>query len=298
MKIIPPYQITSEILNVINESSKYLILVSPYVDFKNWDRIKHDIINAQKRGVHITFYTRFDNENHKSWEQIESLGLKPKLINKLHAKLYFNEQCGIVTSMNLLTSSNLNAIEFGSIYNSVDEIAELKNFVKKFLEPNQVDEKPNQEDLYIAKEKYQIVISNFLSNVFQRNVYCKWTGNYFDFNINNQFSLSIDKMSRELIISGIISGQESKNFSVFEKEYNNKKFKTELFGAQGIMGAIGIISKEKLTSDNFNQLTVWEKRFICESTAEFVNILGDFKNWCYEQNKTDKTPFLHYRADL
>ena len=88
MKIIPPYQITSEILNLINESEKYIILVSPYVNFNNWDRIKVDILNAIKRGVRIEFYARLDNENFKSWEQIENLGIKPKLIKNLHAKLF------------------------------------------------------------------------------------------------------------------------------------------------------------------------------------------------------------------
>ena len=96
MKFINPHQISSEILNLINEAGKYLVLVSPYVDFKNWDRIKVSILNAQKRGVQIVFYVRFDNS--KGWEQIEQLGIKPKLIKNLHAKLYFNEKWGVVTS--------------------------------------------------------------------------------------------------------------------------------------------------------------------------------------------------------
>ena len=46
MKIIPPYQISSEILNLINQAEKYIVLVSPYVDFKSWGGIKQEIINA------------------------------------------------------------------------------------------------------------------------------------------------------------------------------------------------------------------------------------------------------------
>ena len=283
MKIIPPYQITSEILNIVNNSSKYLILVSPYVDFGNWDRIKSDILNAKNRGVHISFYTRFDVENYKSWEQIESLGLTPKLIDKLHAKIYFNETVGIVTSMNLLTSSNLNAIEFGSVCNSIEEITELQNYVKKYLEPCQVKDKPNEDDLIIAKEKFQCVLSDFLSNVFNRIVHCKWTGGGFNFNIYNNYYVSIDKISKELIIYGIVSGRESENFDTFNKEFLEKKFKIELFE-----GAFGIISLYKLSSDNFNQLTVREKKFICESTAEFVAELSAFKDQLYERTKSKR----------
>ena len=47
MKIIPPYQITSEILNLINEAEKYIVLVSPYVNFNNWERIKVDILKLK-----------------------------------------------------------------------------------------------------------------------------------------------------------------------------------------------------------------------------------------------------------
>jgi len=91
MKIIPPYQITSEILNLINEANEYLILVSPYVNFNNWEGIKTDIRNALKRNVKIFFYVRLQSENFTSWEQLEGLGITPKLIKNLHSKLYFNE---------------------------------------------------------------------------------------------------------------------------------------------------------------------------------------------------------------
>ena len=96
MKIIPPYQITSEILNTINQAEKYIVLVSPYVNFTNWDRIKQDLINAMKRGVKVEFFTRFDSNNSQSWEQIELLGIQPKLIKNLHAKLYYSEKSAIV----------------------------------------------------------------------------------------------------------------------------------------------------------------------------------------------------------
>lgn len=105
-------------------------MVSPYVDFKNWGGIKQEIEKAKQRGIKIEFITRHDVNNSKSWEQIEALGIKPKLVKNLHAKLYYNEKSGIVTSMNLLTSSNLSAIEFGSIYDTEDEIQQLKYFVK------------------------------------------------------------------------------------------------------------------------------------------------------------------------
>lgn len=287
MKIIPPYQITSEILDLINESEKYLIIVSPYVNFKNWDRIKLDIENALKRNVQINFYTRFDNENFKSWEEIESLGIKPKLIKNLHAKLYFNEKSGIVTSMNLLTSSNLNAIEFGAIYNTDAELDELRSFVKKYLEPNLEKDKPNDEDLYLAKEKFDVVLSNFLTHNLERHVNCSWKNGVLNVNDKNQYFMSIDKVKNFFSISGIISGDENGNFENFYTK-NKAKFNTsDIFvqGEQGCMGSAVLLSKKSFTSSNFNYLSVNEKKEIIDISLNFINELSDFKNDCYKNKK-------------
>ncbi|WP_457610968.1 phospholipase D-like domain-containing protein [Lutibacter sp.] len=287
MKIIPPYQITSEILNLINESEKYLIIVSPYVNFKNWDRIKIDIKNALKRNVQINFYTRFDNENFKSWEEIEALGIKPKLIKNLHAKLYFNEKSGIVTSMNLLTSSNLNAIEFGSIYNTESELTELRGFVKKYLESNLEKEKPNDEDLYLAKEKFDIVLSNFLSHHLERYVSCRWNNGVLNVNANNQYFMSIDKVKKLFSVSGIISGYENDSFGIFYSK-NKGKFKTsDIFvqGEKGCMASAVLLTKKSFTSSNFDFLSVFEKKEILDISLNFIRELKSFKDDCYKNRK-------------
>src|SRR5690606_11279893 len=112
MKIIAPYQISSEIINLIHQAKEYLILVSPYIDIQKWDAFKTEFTKAQIRGVKISIYIRYYTGNLKSWKQLEAFGIKPKLIEGLHAILYFNEHIGIVTSMNLLNSSNLSALEF------------------------------------------------------------------------------------------------------------------------------------------------------------------------------------------
>ncbi|NEW79027.1 MAG: hypothetical protein GZ086_06280 [Gelidibacter sp.] len=287
MKIIPPYQITSEILNLINEAEKYLIIVSPYVNFKNWDRIKLDIENALKRNVQINFYTRFDKENFKSWEEIESLGIKPKLIKNLHAKLYFNEKSGIVTSMNLLTSSNLNAIEFGSIYNTENELTELRSFIKKYLEPNLEKEKPNDEELYLAKEKFTIVLSNYLTHHFERHVNCKWQDGFLCINANNQYYLGIEKLKNRISLSGIVSSDESQQFEEYFSE-RKKIFETyELFvnGEKGMMCSAVVSSNKSFSHNNFNFLNVMEKKEILGLTYTFINELTKFKDEIYRRKK-------------
>src|SRR5688500_7622706 len=106
MKILQPHKISNEIFDLIYEAKQYLIIVSPYVNFKYWERLASELVNAKNRGVRIDFFVRNEPENAASWEQVESLGIAPRLVNNLHAKFYFNEKNGVISSMNLLSSSN------------------------------------------------------------------------------------------------------------------------------------------------------------------------------------------------
>lgn len=281
MKIIAPYQISSEILNLINQSKEYLILVSPYVNFQNWEGIKTEIRNAQKRGVKINFYTRLDNDNYKSWTEIEALDIHPKLVKNLHAKLYFSEQYGIVTSMNLLTSSNLNAIEFGSIFDTREELEELKEFIKRFLEPNVVKEKPKDEDLYLAKEKVTIILTNYLSHHLHENVYCKWNNTSYQLNAKNTFFFNIDKGKNTFWISGIISGWEYENTKIFLENTVLKGVVNFEIGH----GAIVAILNKQLSNTHLDNLLIEEKKIILDTITSFVFDILTFKDYCYKNRK-------------
>ena len=285
MKIIPPHQITSEILTLIHEAKEYLILVSPYVNFNNWESIKVAIQNAANRNVKIKFYCRLDSENFKSWEQIEALGIQPRLVKNLHSKLYFNEKAGIVTSMNLLTSSNLNAMEFGAIYNTIEELDELKSYVKKYLEPNVEKEKPNDEDLYIAKEKFQLLTQNFLSNSLNRGVSCKWQNGSLTINAKNTFYISLDKVRNIFSISGIVSGLESTNFNKFKIDTNLSNLDLLNVEEEGSMSSFVAVSKKSFSHNNFDFLSVNEKKEILDYTIEFIIELTEFKSYIYENRK-------------
>ena len=106
-----------------------------------------------------------------------------------------------------------------------------------------------------------------------------------DFNLNNNYSLSIDMVNNELLIYGTISSRESTNFEAFENQYTNKDFIPILMGEKGMVEAIGVIYKKKLSQHNFNNLAVWEKRIVAESTAEFIDKLSAHKEDCYNKSK-------------
>ncbi len=283
MKIISPFQISSEILNLINRAKKYIVFVSPYVNFNNWGGIKQEIEKAKQRGVKIEFITRFDVDNNKSWEQIKALGIEPKLVKNLHAKLYYNETSGIVTSMNLLTSSNLSAIEFGAIYNTKEEINELKYYVKEFLIPHLEKKLPSDNDLFLAKEKFIIILENFISDTFKLNAKCRWSNGQIEISANNRFTLGLDKVKKNMFLYGIISKDESKLSKIFIEDFKNYFKEYNIYLDKGELNAIMVISNKKYTSDNFNYLKVYEKEEILNITVNFIGGLLDFKKDCYNK---------------
>ncbi|MEI6507681.1 MAG: phospholipase D-like domain-containing protein [Bacteroidota bacterium] len=92
---------------IIMSSEKKLILVSPYIKLTNalFARIK----TAAEKGVLIKFIYRIDSldtEELKRLKTIKNVVLKGTL--DLHAKCYFNEKEMIITSLNLLVSSEKN----------------------------------------------------------------------------------------------------------------------------------------------------------------------------------------------
>ncbi len=281
MKTINSNEITEAIKKTIIEAEEYLIIVSPYVNFKEWEDLKQLILSTINRKIQVIFYTRMDHDNFKSWEQVEQLGLKPKLIKNLHAKLYFNENAGVVTSMNLLSSSSKNAIEFGLLLDQTNEIDELKKFCKSQLEPFIESIKPNENDLYLAKETFINILSNHLSNIFQKRVYVKANFDQLKFNINNEFYMYLEKSNNQLFISGRVSELEKINFNLLNSKFNYKNCQLSANN-----GAITVHYTKSFSSSNYNYLKTYEKQEILNVTAYFADELLNFKENLYCNTKS------------
>ena len=283
MKIIPSKDISTTILQLIDEATEYLIIVSPYVNFKDWIEIRNAMLNAVKRNISITFYTRMDYENFKSWEQIEELGIKPKLVKNLHAKLYFSEKFGVVTSMNLLSSSSKNAIEYGLIFNEINELEEIKNFCKNQLEPHVELKRPNNDDLYLAKESFIVILKNFLSNKFERSVTGRIIDNEILFSVNNQYILNLEKETNFVYLSGIVSGLENESFESFKSLFIYKNVNLQNYSNHFVANL-----NKSFSNSNFNFLRINEKKEIVEFIGYFVQQLEIFKKDLYLKNKTSR----------
>ena len=133
MKLIKPSEISSKIMSLIEESDEFVLLVSPYVKISKWYKLLKKLDNLKARKVPFSFVVRDENSNSNSLYELDSLSYSYSAIPDLHAKLYLNEKYAIVTSLNLLLSSEINTIEIGYQTETPEEYAELIDFCKRHL---------------------------------------------------------------------------------------------------------------------------------------------------------------------
>lgn len=131
MKFIAPLEIASKIMTLIVEAEKELILVSPYININDWDKMKNSLSKAVNKGVKITFITRANANN--DYTPLKALKINPILIKDLHAKVYINEKYAIVTSQNIIHYSDINSIDLGYLTENESERNELIGFVNNYL---------------------------------------------------------------------------------------------------------------------------------------------------------------------
>ncbi|WP_289045902.1 hypothetical protein [uncultured Olleya sp.] len=137
MKFIPPLEIASKIMTLIEESDKELILVSPYVELSNWNKMKKCIDRAIKRGVKIIFVARKNAKQNLSF--LKQSGIKLILVNDLHAKLYINDSYGIVTSQNIVYYSDINSIDIAYRTINSEQRLELIDFINNYVLNNRLE---------------------------------------------------------------------------------------------------------------------------------------------------------------
>lgn len=111
-RILKTYEISVEILNIINNTKEYCYIVSPYI--KIWPQLDRVLNEASKNKVFLTFVIR---EDIKSKQLVDLLnkkyGFEVYVIKDLHIKLFLNEQKCLFSTMNLYDASQQNNLELG-----------------------------------------------------------------------------------------------------------------------------------------------------------------------------------------
>lgn len=157
MKYIHPMEIASKIMTLIDLSNEQLVIVSPYANFKKWDKMKACLKRAIERGVQIEFYIRDNAET--DMEQFAELGIRPIRKENLHAKLYYNEQYGIVSSQNMIRYSDDYSIDIGYETENAEELSQLEDFRKRYLHNGSVSSKVGVENVEQAQQPQESISS-------------------------------------------------------------------------------------------------------------------------------------------
>jgi hypothetical protein len=131
MIFIPPMEIATRIMTLIDNAKTELILVSPYISIDNWQKFKKCLQRAVDRGVNITIYAR-ENAT-QNLETIKYFKVNLYLVKDLHAKIYLNDTYAIASSQNLIQYSDDNSIDFGYSTETEEERQQLLGLISQYL---------------------------------------------------------------------------------------------------------------------------------------------------------------------
>jgi len=148
MELIKSSEISARILTLLDESYERVILVSPYVKISKWYKLLKKLDELKSRGVLPEIYVRDDPDNTATFSDLDQLVLPYKKIPHLHSKLYMNEQQGIVTSMNLLLSSEINSLEIGYATETWAEYNKLTAYYFRHFQKGEMIHPESRTSLY------------------------------------------------------------------------------------------------------------------------------------------------------
>ena len=131
--MIKPSEISARILTLLDESDERVIIVSPYMKISKWYKFMNKVHRLKTRRIHTEIYVRDDPDNTATYRDLDQMELQYKKIPHLHSKLYLNERYGIVTSMNLLLSSDINSLEIGYATETWKEYNDLLGFYHRYI---------------------------------------------------------------------------------------------------------------------------------------------------------------------
>ena len=248
MKLIKPSQISGEILTLFEEADEKVIIVSPYCKIAKWYRLTAKLKSLIERNIEIEFYVR--EGEFETIQEIEQVGIEPICIKNLHSKIYMNEKEAIVSSMNLLLSSEMNSLDIAYKTTNDEEYNELLDYYNRYIKQTE------KENLNFDKN----FLFETLSNKFERiRIYENENELAFKTNNNNYNSFIWNtgkKNQNKLRISGILSGKEFENSKHLKNEIQKRtnleiEFKE---GENGYYNSVWATSIDYLETQNMNYI--------------------------------------------
>lgn len=285
MKFIKPSEISGKIMTLIEESDEFVIIVSPYVKISKWYKLLKKLENLKSRNIPTCVIIREDKTNQTSYEELNNFKIEYTAIPDLHCKLYINEKQAIVSSMNLLFSSEINSLEIAYSTETDKEYQELIDFCERYLHIDFNNLKTNSKEIDQSMD-WRMYVGNSLSEALGSTIKMNEVDNSYQINtgINNYSCFIWNEKQNILRLSGILSRKE------FDFLYSQPKniphipgIKIELIkGGNGYYDTIWGSYELPLKSRTLNILENGENMIVSKKIIDFVLEIDGFKRWASE----------------
>jgi hypothetical protein len=265
MELIKPRQISGDIMTLIEEADQKVIIITPYFKVKNWYKMLNSLNSLITRNIAVEIYVR-ENEI-ESIKEVRTIGIEPITIPNLHAKLYLNEKMGIVSSMNMLYSSDTNSLDIAVKTENDKEYKALWDYYLRYIK-KAIPEQINTNDHF----DWKCELDKQLFQALGREANITESRNQLQINTGNRYEVFIKNMrTNELKVVGILSGKEYEYSILNPLQLNNARMKSILIkgGNRKYDTICGVISNLKTKS--VDEPLDDESRIIVDGIVEFIS---------------------------
>ena len=282
MKLIKPSEISARILTLLDESDERVIMVSPYMKISNWYKFVNKVNELKTRRILTEIYVRDDPDNTATYHDLDQLALPYKKIPHLHSKLYLNERYGIVTSMNLLLSSEINSLEIGYATETWAEYNDLLGYYHRYIhvgEPVHWDTIAGQpaadlkEVMFSIREELKRTAKNSWPWLAENTLHISTGRNHYSVSIKDGYL----RITARLRIASGIRQRSIQHFSLIVKKVGDlTAMKAEIH--PGPMPDILQLSGQAphtLQSTCITAILEAEAAYIMESVRRFIDATDD-----------------------
>jgi hypothetical protein len=273
MQLIKPKQISGEIMTLFEEAEERVIIVSPYYKIAKWYKLLNCFEDLRRRNIDVEFYVR-----EKEWESInelQAIGVNPACIPNLHTKLYMNEKTGIVSSMNMLLSSDTNSLDIALKTKTDQEYQELFDYYKRYIRGSATT---NATENNQGSYDWFMDLDFRLSEVLGSRVNLSFQDEKLQITGRNKYEAFIcNGKSNDLRISGILSNKEFLYVQNNSGLFSGKRMSMELIaGSRGYYDTIwGTVKNYKTYS--LQDIRQDEEQDIVEIITKFVSAIEQLK---------------------
>jgi phosphatidylserine/phosphatidylglycerophosphate/cardiolipin synthase-like enzyme len=175
------HEVTDHIVKLVQNAKEELIIITPYLNLNA--RMRGALNEARSNGAKISVYYRLEERNLKKNAAdikffTDEIGAEMVYIERLHSKLYLNENNAVMSSMNMVAGSQNDSQEIGILTDEDELRRQFKHYSEvMYKRQTKVDYVPEVKASKAKKSKPKIASG-----------YCIRSGEEVPFNLKKPFS--------------------------------------------------------------------------------------------------------------